>query len=380
MRRTGLLTVNVAEKLVNIAILGSGAIGLGAAVLAAANGHRTFIWTRDPGQAEALRAGITATGAIEQVVPVTASADLESVVRASDLVMVCVPGFAHRALMDRLAPLLDAHRAVIVSSEISFSGLYLHALIAARGLAIPVVVWGTTSTTGRRVGPAAVWLNSVRGSVDMSSIPASWTEEAKALCTDVFGDRFVARESALAIALSNLNPQNHLAIVLGNLTRMERSEIWGQSENITPGIGRLIEALDAERLAAAAAFGIPVKTVQQHFHQSFHVPLGTVSEMNQAMHADGRGGHGPATLDTRYVHEDVPFGLLSSALIGRICGHPMILHEAGIDILSAVYGQDFRAENDLLGPLQLSKLSASALRAKLEQGAVATDLAVTETT
>lgn len=351
-----------------IAILGAGAIGLGAAALLSENGHTASVWVRSEAQVEALARGLLATGAIEGTIDVAASTELAAVVRGSDAVMLCVPGFAHRSVMDELVPLLDGQRAVIVSSELSFSGLYLQTLIARRGLGIPVIVWGTTATTGRRTALSAVWLNSVRNNVDISAIPRTALEQGLVLCIELFGDRFASRDSALAIALSNVNPQNHLAIVLGNLTRMERGETWGQAENITPGVGRLIEALDTERLAVAEAFDISVKTVRQHFHQSFHVPLGTVSEMNQAMHADGRGGFGPTSMDTRYVHEDVPFGLASSALLGRIAGHPMVLHEAGIDILSAVYAQDLRRSNDLLDAMGLSGLSACELRARLEQG------------
>jgi opine dehydrogenase len=40
----------------------------------------------------------------------------------------------------------------------------------------------------------------------------------------------VPRDDLLAIAVSNLNPQNHMGIALCNLTRMERGESWNQNE------------------------------------------------------------------------------------------------------------------------------------------------------
>ena len=50
---------------------------------------------------------------------------------------------------------------------------------------------------------------------------------------------------------------------------------------------------------------------------------------------------GPATLDTRYVLEDVPFGLLPTTASGRASpGVPTPLHDAGIAMLSAMYGRD----------------------------------------
>ncbi|WP_352486411.1 NAD/NADP octopine/nopaline dehydrogenase family protein [Mesorhizobium sp. M0051] len=54
---------------------------------------------------------------------------------------------------------------------------------------------------------------------------------------------------------------------------------------------------------------------------SFHVPMGDVSEMNQEMDRQGRGGLGPSTIESRYVLEDVPFGLLPTELLGKISGN-----------------------------------------------------------
>ena len=54
------------------------------------------------------------------------------------------------------------------------------------------------------------------------------------MCRDAFGDRFVPRAGLAAIALSNLNPQNHLAIALCNLTRME----LGRRGSNTPTLPR----------------------------------------------------------------------------------------------------------------------------------------------
>lgn len=75
---------------------------------------------------------------------------------------------------------------------------------------------------------------TLRQRVDLATVPESAVDEGHALCTRLFGDRFVQRDGLVAVALGNLNPQNRLAIALLNLTRMERGEAWGQSENVTP--------------------------------------------------------------------------------------------------------------------------------------------------
>jgi opine dehydrogenase len=184
----------------------------------------------------------------------------------------------------------------------------------------------------------------------------------------LFGERFVIRDGLLAITLSNLNPQNHMGIALGNMTRMERGETWNQGLNVTPNVGRLLEALDRERLAIAADLGLDVRTIFEHFHLSFHVPVASIAEMNQEMHREGRGGTGPASADSRYVTEDVPYGLLSTVRLGRMTGQTARLHEAGIEIFSAMYGIDFSKENTLLAALDLDSLSLAKLKKLAKQG------------
>ena len=159
-----------------------------------------------------------------------------------------------------------------------------------------------------------------------------------------------------------------MGIALCNMTRMEHGETWGQGLNVTPNVGRLLEALDQERLAIAEALGLKVRTIFEHFHLSFHVPQDTVSNMNQEMHRQGRGGTGPATADSRYVYEDVPYGLLMTVKLGELTGRPAKLHRAGVEIFSALYGRDFFSENELLDAVGLDDLSLDELRELANEG------------
>ena len=179
------------------------------------------------------------------------------------------------------------------------------------------------------------------------------------VCSTLFGDRFVLRSGLLAIALSNLNAQNHLAIALCNLTRMELGEARAQNRHITPAVARLIEALDAERLAIAAAFGLTVRTIHEHFHLSFDVPMGPLAEMAHTLAQRPRDVTGPTTLDSRYVTEDVPFGLVPTIRLAALAGVPVPLHEGGVRTHVSALWRDFAAENDILP--QLGALSREML-------------------
>jgi opine dehydrogenase len=193
--------------------------------------------------------------------------------------------------------------------------------------------------------------------VDFATLPKSAAQEGHSLCTELFGDRFVERDGLLAIALSNLNPQNHLGIALLNLTRMEKAESWGQGEHVTPAVGQLIEALDAERLSIAESFGLGVKTVREHFSLSFHVPLASVSEMNQQMHREGRGGWDlpPSTAATSSRMCPLVF-YRRSFLAASSTVLPSSM-KPGIRIFTASVARNLEADNDLLPELSLDHLA-----------------------
>lgn len=348
-----------------IGIAGAGAVALGNAAFLEQAGHGVTLWSPSGrGTAELAREGATlrSTGAIEGMFHPAVAASARALCEAADVIVLALPANGHRMVMEALAPHLRAGQAVIISSHASLGALHLGGLLAARGISLPIVAWGTTLTSGRAEGGVAVRVNTVRARLDMCTVPAARSAEGLAICQALFGDRFVERDGLLAISLSNLNPQNHLGIALGNITRMEKGETWSQGEHVTPLVGRLLEALDRERLAIAEALGLKVRTIFEHFHLSFHVPVASISEMNQQMHRKGNGGIGPATADSRYVTEDAPYGLAVTVALGDLVGRPAVLHKAGVDMFSAMYGRDFAAENDLLAALHLEGVSLGDLR------------------
>ncbi|AJY45641.1 NAD/NADP-dependent octopine/nopaline dehydrogenase family protein [Martelella endophytica] len=353
-----------------IAILGAGSNAYGLAAFTADAGHEPVLWSPSGSRGRGLAEGqmLEATGALEFEGPVGVADTAAEAVSGAGLVMIAMPVNGHRMAIDALVPALDPGTPVIISSHSSFAALYLSRALKKAEKATTIIAWGTTLLTARQKSDTTVTVNTIRQKVDMATVPYSAMEAGHALCTDLFGDRFVPRDGLIAVALSNLNPQNHLGIALMNLTRMEKGESWGQGEHVTPAVGNFIEALDAERLAVVDAFGLKTKTVREHFSTSFHVPLASVSEMNQQMHAEGRGGSGPSSFDSRYIFEDVPFGLVATSALARMVGVPVPLHDAGIAIFSAACGRDLAADNDLLPALDFTAMDRTTLETLCREG------------
>ena len=93
--------------------------------------------------------------------------------------------------------------------------------------------------------------------------------------------------------------------------------------------GRLLKALDGERLAIARDLNVKTRDIFEHFSRSFLVPPGRVAEMSAAMVKNGQRGHGPTGAQTRYVLEAVPYGLVPIAWLGKMHGVPAKLRAVG---------------------------------------------------
>ena len=332
-------------------------MAFGSAARLVENSHDPMLWSPSGSSTSDLISGspLLATGAIESTLQPRIATTAQQLVEENDVLLLALPANGHISVMDAIAPHIRSGQTIIISSHSSLGALYLGQLLADREMeGVPIVAWGTTAITARRPSGCDVQVCTVRTQVDMCTVPTSASEAGMELCKSLFGDVFRQRDGLLAISLSNLNAQNHLAIALCNMSRMERGETWSQGLNITPNVGRFMEALDEERLAIADAVGVQVRTVREHFSLSFHVPLASVYEMNQEMVKLGNDVNGPASPDSRYVTEDVPFGLTLIVELGRMVGRPAMLHEAGIRIVSALYGREFDKENELLKALKLA--------------------------
>lgn len=373
---------------IRVGIAGTGAIGLATAALLNDAGHEATLWTpprgskdRDPdnNQQDDAAKVVTVTGKMQGAFTPQWVESARKMVLDTDVIILCLPSNGHKRVLEDLAPHLQQHHTVIISSHASFGALYLRKL-NNRPL---IVAWGTTVATARRQKNLRVHINTIRQAIDWCTVPSTSHAKtcAQKLLPTLFPQitNFVPRNDVVAISLSNLNPQNHLGIALGNMSRMEKHEDWYQSLNITPAIGRLLQALDKERLdIAEKCNALPLKTIFEHFGNSFHVPISdSIADMNQQIHALDNDVYGPNTAHSRYILEDVPYGLVPTVVLGRMVHQPAVLHEAGIQLISAMYGRDFQGENDLLQALQLEQWSWQELQTAARTGVIpATGFAV----
>ncbi|MGN7754654.1 NAD/NADP octopine/nopaline dehydrogenase family protein [Sinorhizobium sp. 22678] len=350
-----------------VGIAGAGAIAMGYAAFLSGNGHAAWLWSPSGNGTKELREGkaLQVSGAIEGEFHPQVAEGAADLVKC-DVIVLALPAFGYRRVLDELVDYLEARHTVVISAHLSFAALYLAKKLSERGLQIPIAVWNTTLLTAKAQSRLHVRVGAIRSKVDMAVVPVRSADSAYKICAEVFGDRFLLKDDLLTIALSNLNPQNHMGIALCNLTRIERGETWGQNSNMTPAVARLLERLDQERIAIASAFGKTVRTILDHSALSHGASGDSVAEIYANLAASGKDPQGPKNINTRYVLEDVPFGLMPMLHLARISGASARLHECGVELLETCYGRDFAAENDILG--ELGALDSDRLRRLVVEG------------
>ncbi|HLN87825.1 MAG TPA: NAD/NADP octopine/nopaline dehydrogenase family protein, partial [Candidatus Limnocylindrales bacterium] len=184
----------------------------------------------------------------------------------------------------------------------------------------------------------------------------------------------VPAANVLETGFSNINAIMHPAGMLGNAGWIEKSggDFFWYREGVTPAIGAWIDAVDAERLAIVRLLGLSSQRFVDIFH---HAGLTTVAARDsgsayQAIHNSEPNFtiKSPSALDHRYIREDVGYGLVPMAEIGRLLGVKTPVMDALITLASVALGDDFRTDGLTLEKMGLAGVTAGSLPRILAEG------------
>ncbi len=322
-----------------------------------------------------LEAGITVRGARAGTIrPALLTTDLEAAVAGADLVMLVVPAVAHEYYARALAPLLTRDVFVLLNPGHTGGSLHFVTSLAGAGDVVPLIGETVTLTyICRMEGPATVAIYRETSRLRFAALPAARTSDLAKRLAALF-PQIVPVDSVLETGLMNINAVIHPAGVLMNAgwIEMTAGNFLFYKESITPAVARVIEAVDAERLAVAAAVGADVPAFIDYF-----CAAGLTSEaardtrsVYRAMQESepNRTIRAPTALDHRYVDEDVGFGLVPMSELARLVGVATPAMDALVTLASTARGIDFRRAGLTLGRMGLAGASMSGLLQRVREG------------
>lgn len=354
-----------------VAVLGSGNGGMAIAFEWSRAGHEVALFDFEEFETNisAVNAagGITSDGEMTGFAPIAYSGhDIEVAMHDAELVFAVGPAYSTAPFAQACRPHVQPGQVFVVCP-----GSCAGAIVFKRALGLALddtsVVVAETSTLPyavRVTGKAHLTVyNRLKGGYYVAALPAEATPQVYTLLQSVHAEIGQA-DSIWQTTLQNSNPIIHPAVSLCNAALIERTggDFLFYEEGVTDAVGRLIRAVDLERVQIAEALGVtvlrdPVLGISQGYQVIDDYGIG----YSQAPGFQGIRAQGQ--LDHRYFNEDAGYGLVFMTDLARQIGVETPVMDSLLTISSVVTGRDYAAEKArTMAGLDLAGMDAAQLR------------------
>jgi opine dehydrogenase len=362
-----------------IAILGAGNGGCAAAADLTLRGFQVRLFARSEstiaklaklGEIELVESGVS-----KKAAPYFMSPHLPPVVQGVDLIVIATPAVGHEYLAKGLANYVGDGQRILLNPGHTGGSLHFANLLRQLGCKAQVQLCETVTLTYicRMPQPGRVEIYRRTTNLRCAALPGKHTEKLVREIQSVFPN-VIAAANVLETGFSNINAIMHPAGMLGNAGWIEKTggDFLYYREGITPSIGAWIDALDGERLEIVRALGLAPLRFVDIFHGA---GLTTTDARDsgsayQAIHESEPNFtiKSPPSLDHRYIKEDVGYGLVPMAEIGKLLGIETPVMDALITLASVALGIGFRVEGLTLEKMGLAGVAPADLQRILTGG------------
>ncbi len=311
------------------------------------------------------------TGFVKIKGKVTSNA--QEAIKGTEIIMLVVPAFGREAFIRDFAPHLEDGQIIVIWPGY-FGALQCAKLLKDMGINKKVSIAETESLIYNctKLGEAKVYNKGNKEHLLISFLSAIKKEEIFRKLNKIY-PQFTLADNVLQTTLANGNPSLHPMSVLLNLYRVERkfypfdeklNKPVEKAYDVTPGMARVMEAVDMEKVAMGEKLGIKVPSIKTQIEAFYGAKGSNLYETLLNCYAYQVQG-APTSLEDRYVTEDVPYGLVAYALLGQQIGVPVNHLEAMAYIGCAVTGKDFWNEGMNMEKAGLAGMSIEQIKAHI---------------
>lgn len=357
-------------------VVGAGNGGKTMAAHLALMGFPVTLYNRTPGNVAAIktRGGIELAGhedgphGFGKLRMVTS--DVGEALEQAEVVMVIVPATAHADVAEAAAPHLRDGQIIVLNPGRTGGSLeFAHVLHQCACEADVAVAEAETLVYAcRSDGPAQARIFRIKEAVPLAALPATRTPRVLEVVSSAF-PQFIDGVSVLHTGLNNMGAIFHPALTLLNAGRIESTggEFQFYIDGVTPSVGLVLETLDRERVTVASAVGIRARTGLEWLRMAYDA---TGASLHEAIHNQPgyRGIRAPATLNHRYIAEDVPMSLVPIAALGQRYG--VLVHgmDSIIRLASIAHRTDYWRRGRTLEKLGIEGLSVGEVMRYVMEG------------
>ncbi len=297
------------------------------------------------------------------------TSDAKEAIENTTIIMLVVPAFAREAFIKEFAEYLEDGQIIVIWPGY-FGALQCAKLLKDLGVKKNVAIAETESLIYNctKIGGAKVYNKGNKDNLLLSVFPSKDKEKVFNELNNIY-PQFRLSENVLQTTLANGNPSLHPQSVLLNLYRVER-KFFPYDEKLdkpvqkaydaTPGMARVMEEVDKEKVAIGEKLKIKIPAIKTQIEAFYGAKGSNLYETLMNCYAYEVQG-APTSIENRYVTEDVPFGLVPFALLGKQIGVPVNHLEAMSHIGCAVTGRDFWNEGMNMEKAGLAGMNADEI-------------------
>ncbi|MGH0632174.1 NAD/NADP octopine/nopaline dehydrogenase family protein [Bacillus pacificus] len=266
--------------------------------------------------------------------------DYEMALQGSELVIVFIQTNYHEEVAKKIAPYL---RDQIVMLQPGYLGtLYFKKY---NSLETITYVEAESSPIDCRItnpGEVTVLFENVVNPIGVYPVSRS---EGTLTKLATLGYNFESVNSIIESALHNPNLIVHTLGAIMSMPRIEytKGEYWMYREVFTPSVWSLVEGLDNEKMEVLDRLNLPRLSYVEACKKRNSSNSNEDAREVFFYYANNHSPKGPNEVDSRYITEDVPEGLVLLESLGEYFNVPTPICSSLINIASGALKRDFRA-------------------------------------
>lgn len=340
-------------------VCGAGHQGLSMSAHLALNGLEVRLWNRTQKNIQdVLDTGVIhCAGIIKGEARISkVSTNMADVV--SDFVMVTTPSNAHKDIAREIAPFVHPDMVIVLNPGRTFGAIEFAEELKKQGaMQLPQIAETQTIVYAcRKSGSNSTSILALKKDVEIAAIRGSDINYIMDRMPECLKTYFKVVDSVGRTSLSNVGMVLHCAPVIMNVGWIETPKVVFKYyyDGISQSVAHFIEKIDAERQAVAKAGGFDIESVQEWLIRTYGVKGDNLFECIRNNEAY-REIDAPPTINTRYIFEDVPNGLVPVEAMGQEFGIPTPNITTIINLACSIMDVDFREKGRRFSSTQLKE-------------------------
>ncbi|ATY61894.1 6-phosphogluconate dehydrogenase [Cordyceps militaris] len=335
----------------SLGIIGAGNVGCALAVDLSDQGNDVVLRTTTghPGNTRNIQDNhgfLVATGQFKGCFSVKVSQGFTQL--KETILFVAIPSTGIDEVLGELAG-YDLRKTILIFITGHAASIKAHMRTNAKA----VLETATSPYSSRISADGSISVRAIKKRLTLSVLGANISQDDATKVDVLFRMQVEWCPSVLQTFLSGVNGVVHVPTVLMNLGWMETTNgnFYFYRQGMSPGVCSVIEALDKERLAVAAAYNVRIQSVVETYNVNYGTNEATFRDFvdKTVAHNSTKGAQ------KRFLAQDVPYWLVLCSELGLLAGVPTKCIDTMIILASILTGTNYRATGNTLKSLGLER-------------------------